>query len=173
MFLPLGVDLHPVAVVLKHDAASLEAANEQSTVRAAHVAHVVGIARVCVQPALVEVVPQLLLRLTRERLVVHLQRRQIAVIVLAATLLGRLAVTRISLLTAAAAGATPRSHPLVVVLAALVAEWAVLPEARIAVLAPARGACGKRSLKSLRLRAHDLPLIGRAYAALALNGCSH
>ena len=167
------VDPHPRLVILKLHAVSLEAANKECTICAAHARHIVGIGRVCVKPPLVEGIPQLSLRVARKRFVVDLQLSQITVIVLATALLGGLAITRIGLLAAAAAGLATRGNPLVVVLTALMAERAVLPEARVTVLAPAGRACGKRSRKGLRLRAHNLPVLGGANAALPLDGCCH
>jgi len=168
MVLLYVADLHPRLVVIKVHVIRNEATDKKRTVNAAHASHVICVRRMRIQPTLVEGIPQLCLRITRKRLVVDLQLAQVTVIILAATVFGRPAVTRISDLATAAPRASARRHPVVVVRTPLVAEWAVLPNARITVLAPPRRTRVNGSRNGLPF-AHNLPVLGRANAALPLD----
>jgi len=168
MVLLYDADLHPRVVVVKVHIIRNEAADKKRTISAAHASHVICVRCVRIQPTLVEGIPQLSLRLARKRLVVHLQVAQITVIVLAATVFRRLAVTRISDLAAAPPSASTRRDPVVVVRTPLMAERAVLPDARITVLAPPGRTRVNGSLKGL-LFANNFPVLGRANAALPLD----
>lgn len=160
-FVLVEIDPHPRLVLVKLNAVGVKTANEKRAVHVRHGRHVIRVAVLGLQPALIKRVPQLGLRIARKALVVHREIAQVPVIVLAATLLGRLAATRVRRQAAAAASAAARGNPLVMVLAALVAERAVLPDTRITMLAPAR-----RPHKRLLLRDADrLPLL-RAHTLL-------
>jgi len=173
VFCLIETDSHPSLIVIELYVISQKATDEECAVHASHTSNIIDVAAVSLQPALIKGVPQLSLRNARKALVVDLQAAQIAMIVLAAALLGRLTVTRIRRLTPAAASASTRSDPLVIVLAPLVAERAVLPHARVTVLAPPCLA-DEAALLEGDLRLSDgLPLLRGANAPLTLDGRNH
>ena len=139
----LKADAKPVSVVFKLDnilPGRLQAAHEQSTIVLVHVGHAERGAAVGIQAERHEIVPHVRLARDRDGLNKDVESPQIAVVIHAAALCGRPAVVRIALLAAAAARLAAARDPPVIVLAALVAELAVRPLARISIAAPARRA---------------------------------